>query len=133
MLTIDKDDAELLQRIWRAEGRALLAKLESGEDLKAAELNVIRQFLSDNGINLQTLGNVSPADALNSMLDNLPFPADGDHRSAQSGQQGMAGSRQEPSGAVRRRQSDGRATAGIEGDDLPFEVPAGNADDDEES
>ena len=48
---------ELLERIWMAEARAFAAILEGTDpkELPAALLNTARQFLSDQGIRLETL------------------------------------------------------------------------------
>ena len=54
--TTEKERQELLERIWLAEARAALAILEKtpADELQAATLNTIRQFLGDNGINIQS-------------------------------------------------------------------------------
>lgn len=48
---------DLLERIWIAEARALVAILEGtpAKDLQAATLNVARQFLASQGTRLETL------------------------------------------------------------------------------
>lgn len=52
----EKERQEILERIWVAEAKAVLAILMNTppEELQAATLNTIRQFLGDNGINIQS-------------------------------------------------------------------------------
>lgn len=49
---------ELLERIWCAQAKALATILEQSDpkELQAALLNVTRQFLSDNGVDVQSVG-----------------------------------------------------------------------------
>ncbi len=68
-----KSDAELLQILWRRQLEALVAKLEGGESVTAAELNVVRAFLSDNGVNNATLNSSTQArSALEGLADRIP-------------------------------------------------------------
>lgn len=53
----------MLHRIWLAQAKKLAERLEEtpSGDLEASLLNVARQFLSDNGINADTLRHADPA------------------------------------------------------------------------
>ena len=52
-----KERRDLLERIWLAEARALVTILENtpAKDLRAATLNIARQFLGDQNVRLDTL------------------------------------------------------------------------------
>jgi len=58
-----QERAEVLHRIWLAQAKKLADRLEGtpSSDLEASLLNVARQFLSDNGINADTLKHADPA------------------------------------------------------------------------
>lgn len=53
----EKERDAVLHRIWLAQAKALAQTLENtpAAELQAATLNVARQFLSDNGINSDSL------------------------------------------------------------------------------
>jgi hypothetical protein len=53
----EQERQELLHRLWLAQTRALVQKIEStpATELEAATLNVARQVLSDNGISTDTI------------------------------------------------------------------------------
>lgn len=53
----EQERQELLHRLWLAQTRALVEKIEStpATELEAATLNVARQVLSDNGISTDTI------------------------------------------------------------------------------
>lgn len=63
---------KLLERLWLAEAEALLAALDNG-DCTAATLNVVRQFLSDQGTNASSLN--SKEDMAEAIRRDFPFPS----------------------------------------------------------
>lgn len=80
---------ELLHRLWLAQTRALVEKIEStpATELEAATLNVARQVLSDNGISSDTIAPARGEEgkqgrAMREALANLPNVEDLDTLSA---------------------------------------------------
>lgn len=63
----------MLRRLHEAAIRSLLARIESGEDVKAADLEVARKFLADNGVNADADRNPALGRLKKTVLDNLPF------------------------------------------------------------
>lgn len=63
---------ELLRRLWTLTLRAHVARLEKVGDLSAADLNVTRQFIADNGISKDTLVGAKAAAGLTALLDRMP-------------------------------------------------------------
>jgi hypothetical protein len=90
----ERERQELLHRLWLAQTRALVEKIETtpATDLEAATLNVARQVLSDNGITTDTitpapgedtkqarimresLSQLPNMDALSDLSSNYPAP-----------------------------------------------------------
>jgi len=64
-------DPKLMAQLHSAVAEELLAKVNSGE-ATAAELNVARGFLKDNGIE----ATLEQSDPLNNLVDSLPFNVD---------------------------------------------------------
>lgn len=68
----EAEDRALIVRLWRLQLRALVKRFESDEPLTAAELNVCRQWLADQGINRTSLNTLEPGSALGHLAGNLP-------------------------------------------------------------
>jgi hypothetical protein len=68
----DKTDGELLAQLWRLQLSALIKRMESSEALSAAEFNVTRQFLADNGISLATIDRSDVNRAMRNLASRLP-------------------------------------------------------------
>ena len=64
-------DPKLMAQLHSAVAEELLAKIASGE-ATAAELNVARGFLKDNGIE----ATMEQSDPLKNLVDSLPFDVD---------------------------------------------------------
>lgn len=76
-----QERSEVLHRIWLAQAKKLAERLEAtpAGDLEASLMNVARQFLSDNGINADTLKHADPgacpAREAAALLADLDLPA----------------------------------------------------------
>ncbi len=68
---MSKDLTELFTNLHEELGKTLLERLRDPE-VKASDLNVIRQFLKDNDI----IAMPTDSNALGSLLDELPFDED---------------------------------------------------------
>jgi hypothetical protein len=64
---------ELLKKLHEGVGQALLERIQSGE-ANAADLNVARQFLKDNGID----GSIRNSEPLLNLAKVMPFDPDED-------------------------------------------------------
>lgn len=67
---------DLGAELHQAMARALLDRIRSG-DASAAELEVARKLLKDNGVSSFTAGDDSQLDAIGRHLKALPFVSDG--------------------------------------------------------
>lgn len=70
----DRASSKELDELHRLVASSLAAKIRSGE-FTAAELNVARQFLKDNGIEAV----VTPGSPLQALTDTLPFAGSPSH------------------------------------------------------
>jgi hypothetical protein len=64
---------DLLRELHEESIRLLLKRIRSGEDVKAADLEVARKFLADNGVNADIDRNPGLQKLKSSVLDKLPF------------------------------------------------------------
>ena len=76
-LSTDNERQELLDRIWVANARAVLASLEQPNP-KAATLTASRQFLADNGVSVDTVGKRGSGSDLGGLLTNVEKYLDDD-------------------------------------------------------
>ncbi len=69
------NEAELLRRLWAANLRVLLAKMESEpETVSAAELTACSKFLDASGVNRMTLDALDHASQMAAALRGLDLP-----------------------------------------------------------
>jgi len=64
-------DTKILEHLHEAVGRSLLERIQSG-NANAADLNVARQFLKDNGID----GSIRNSEPLLNLAKVMPFDPD---------------------------------------------------------
>lgn len=64
---------DLLKRLHEKLLQKLLDRLDAGEDVKPADLEVARKFLADNGIDADAMRNPGMGQLTKSVVDNLPF------------------------------------------------------------
>jgi hypothetical protein len=64
---------DLLRDLHDALLKNLLARIKSGEEVKAADLEVARKFLADNGVNADAERNHGLKTLNTGVLANLPF------------------------------------------------------------
>lgn len=74
----EEDGTTTLRALWLLQAQGLLAMLQSGQPLKAAERAVVNRFLADNGVSRDTLERQGATAAMHSLaatLTDLPsFP-----------------------------------------------------------
>jgi hypothetical protein len=73
------DDLETLRALWRVHAKSLLALVESGGPLKAAERAAVTAFLRDNGINRDTIKKSDVGQAMRALVGDLNIPHFEDH------------------------------------------------------
>lgn len=70
---MNKADQEQLKSLWFALRDTMLNQLKAEDPPKASFLNVVRQFLRDNGITLDSIGDpLAMQEALEKMTEDLP-------------------------------------------------------------
>ena len=62
---------KILQEIYQKFGNELLKKLQGEEELTSSDLNVIRQFLKDNNVDIDTVKSTDAVDVLSEIEDEL--------------------------------------------------------------
>lgn len=67
------DTDDLLRELHEVTLRNLLSRIKNGEEVKAADLEVARKFLADNGVNADVKNSAPLKQLRSSVLDNLPF------------------------------------------------------------
>jgi len=70
---MNKADQEQLKSLWFALRDTMIDQLKAEDTPKASFLNVVRQFLRDNGVTLDSIGDpIAMRAALEKMTEDLP-------------------------------------------------------------
>lgn len=68
-----KADQDQLKSLWYALRDTMMKQLENDDEPKASFLNVVRQFLRDNGVTQDTIGDpLAMREALEKLTADLP-------------------------------------------------------------
>ncbi|WP_320174098.1 hypothetical protein [Maridesulfovibrio sp.] len=70
---MSKADQDQLKSLWYALRDTMMKQLENDDEPKASFLNVVRQFLRDNGVTQDTIGDpLAMREALEKLTADLP-------------------------------------------------------------